>query len=129
MLYICHCTDCQNLAGSAFGMSMPFRRSALELLAGEPGERTFETTEGIVKGTAYCPECGARVWGLNPKYPDLVIGRPGTLDSLKGLEPIAHIWTDSAQPWVTIPDDLVCYPREPDDLEMVRLFKAAHPDG
>jgi len=124
-LHACHCTDCQRLTGSAFVLSMPVRRPAVELLRGEPARVEFETVSGIPRCERYCPACGTRIWSEPQHYPDLLTLRPGTLDDTSWLRPIAHIWTHSAQPWVTIPDDVLRYEKEPDDaLKLVRAWKS-----
>jgi len=57
--------------------------------------------------------------------PQVLNLHPGTLDDPSGLEPVAHIWTRSALPWVVIPPDTLRYPRQPEDfLELVRAWKA-----
>lgn len=130
-LHVCHCTDCQRLTGSAFVLSMPIHRRALERLQGEPSSISFENPEGIRKRDWRCPSCGSRLWGEPPRFPDLFNLRPSTLDDTSWLWPTAHIWTASAQPWVSIPADVLRYDGQPDDpLELVRAWKrrlAANP--
>ena len=116
-LYTCHCTDCQRQGGSAFGMSMTLLKTQFELLSGTP--RIFTKTfpdDGRQKFTRFCADCGTRLWTDFTKGRDVMNVRPGTLDDTRWLTPIAHIWTASAQPWVTIPDCPLNCPGQPADM-------------
>ena len=41
----------------------------------------------------------------------------GTLDNSSSLNPVGHIWTDSAQSWVVIPGDTLSFPKQPLDMQ------------
>ncbi|MDJ0865374.1 MAG: GFA family protein [Myxococcota bacterium] len=123
-LHVCHCTDCQSITGSAFVMTASVRRQSLELLCGEPERLAYETTEGIARCDLRCRNCGTRVWSEPARFPEILSLRPGTLDDTSWLEPIAHIWTASAQPWVPIPEGVRRHERNPDDVfELVRAWR------
>ena len=121
--HICHCTDCQKITGNAFVMSMPIERHTLEILKGKTNDLSIETPEGIRKSSSLCPTCGSRLWSEPAAFPKLLTLRPGTLDDTSWLEPTGHIWTASAQPWVTIPEHVLQYEGEPDIMELVRAWK------
>jgi hypothetical protein len=112
-LHVCHCTDCQTITGSAFVMSMTIHRRSIELLRGEPTLLSFETSDGLRKRHRHCVGCGSQVWSEPAELSDLKILQAGTLDDTSWLEPIAHIWTRSAQPWVEIPTDVLSSPAYP----------------
>lgn len=123
-LHVCHCTDCQRVSGSAFVMSMVTRRVSIELTRGEPARCEFVTPEGIRRVDRRCTRCGCRVWSEPNGLPDLITVRPGTLDDHSWLQPIAHIWTQSAQPWVEISAGTLRYEgNPPDPLELVRAWR------
>jgi hypothetical protein len=42
---------------------------------------------------------------------------PGTLDKTADLQPDVHIWTESAQKWVHIPEDVLQYRQQPDSID------------
>ncbi len=64
------------------------------------------------------------LWGEIDGLPEVLALQPGTLDVTSWLEPVAHIWTSSAQPWVEIPTDVLVYEKQPEDnLELVRAWK------
>ncbi len=52
-----------------------------------------------------------------PKANEAVaILKPGTLDDTSWLHPVGHIWTRSAQQWVSIPADSVIHEGHPSEL-------------
>jgi len=114
-LYACHCTDCQRGTGSAFALSMIVFKSALELRQGDPRTYAVTLSDGRQKHGKFCGECGTRLWGEPPKFPLVVVVQPGTLDDTTSLHPIGHIWTRSAQPWISIPKDTLNFETQPDD--------------
>jgi hypothetical protein len=50
--------------------------------------------------------------------------KAGALDDTSGLQPDAHIWLRSAQPWVSIDRErYACFEAEPDYAKLVQLRK------
>jgi len=122
--YVCHCTDCQKQTSTAFNLSMPVARDAFELVRGEPGRYSVPFSGGRHWEGRYCTACITRVWSEPPKFPAVINLRPGTLDDTSWLRPVGHIWTRSAQPWVTIPSDTLNYEGQPPDMRpMIRAFR------
>lgn len=113
-VYACHCTDCQTLSGSAFGIGVVVREASFTL-TGAP--RLVQRVLGSGRiGTRWtCPDCGVWIGGdprVNPKTGvEQRIIRGGTLDDTSWLRPAAHIWTRSAQPWFVFPTDAVVHAR------------------
>jgi len=123
-LYACHCTDCQKRSGSAFGLSMWVPRSAIELLQGELMRLELRLAGGRASSARLCARCGARLWTEPARRPEIAVLRPGTLDDRSWLEPVAHIWTRSAQPWIRIPQGVATYEQQPADMrELVTLWR------
>jgi len=112
-LLVCHCTYCQTRSGSAFGMSLFLDGDALTITRGEPKIWRRTTDSGRAALTAFCPDCGTLIFGRPEWRPDMLALKPGTLDDRSWLQPDVQIWTRSKQPWVTIPDDAVCFEQQP----------------
>jgi len=122
-LYACHCTDCQRHFGSSFGLSMIVSRTALQLLQGHPKKYAVALPGGLQRHGKFCGECATRLWGEPVKFPQVVVVRPGTLDDTTWLDPVAHIWTRSAQQWVVFPNDALTFETQPEDpLALVNLW-------
>jgi hypothetical protein len=124
-LYACHCTDCQRQTGSSFALSMIVRREALEVVSGQLEQYSVELADGRVKQAHFCSRCSTRLWGPS-SVARLAVLEPGTLDDTSWLNPVGHIWTRSAQPWVVIPDSELSFseqPQEEGSLALVRAWK------
>jgi hypothetical protein len=102
-LIACHCTECQRQSGSAFGMSLIVPRDSFEI-TGEPKVFTRTSDSGNRVDCAFCERCGTRIFHRPQRLPDTLNVKPGTLDDTSWLEPRAHVWTKSKQPWVPIPE-------------------------
>lgn len=105
-LAVCHCTECQRQSGSAFGMSLAVQSGDFRLLSGELAAFTTVCESGRTKRCAFCPSCGTRLY--HQVVEAAISIKPGTLDDTSWLEPDAHYWTKSKQPWVPIPEETRC---------------------
>jgi hypothetical protein len=101
-------------------MSMLFRKDALRLLTGSPKTYTkIFPDDGREKYAKFCGDCGARLWTEFSKFPQILNLKPGTLDDCGWLDPVAHIWLRSAQPWVPIPEGALRFDEQPTDFGAV----------
>jgi hypothetical protein len=112
--YTCHCTDCQARSGSAFTTAMAIPSVALKVTNGEPKE--WRAERGVFK---FCDRCGAHLWVVANVIPDFALVRVGTLDDSSWIAPVAHIWTDSALPWLELGDRLTRFPGQPESPLML----------
>jgi hypothetical protein len=96
---ICHCTDCQMFAGSAFSTSVRAPATAFRL-TGEPKIYVKTADSGTQRAHAFCPECGTRIYAAAPTDPRAFNIRVGTIRQRAELRPRAQFWCRSALPWV-----------------------------
>ena len=118
MLYACHCRDCQQQSSSAFGMSLIVAGDDLLLLKGSDSLRRWDTRgeDGSIKRCYFCPDCGSRIYHASDGKDDNISVKAGSLDDVGWLRPVAHIWLQSAQPWIEIDENAyACFDREPKD--------------
>ena len=99
-LYACHCGECQKQSSSAFGMSLPLRKEAIRVMAGTPSHWMRKAASGAMVDCTFCGVCGTRLFHESERNPGVLVVKPGTLDDTGWLNPIGHIWTASAQPWM-----------------------------
>ena len=124
-IFVCHCSECQKQSGSAFGMGLWLRESGLRRISGElrkwvrrlPSEEQDMVCE-------FCKLCGTRVFHTSDsnRAAGIVSIKPGTLDDTTWLEPLAHIWTARAQPWVTFKPGTKQYEQNPPSLAALGSF-------
>jgi hypothetical protein len=119
-VHACHCTDCQTLSGSAFGMSMVLNRSDVELTKGEVVINDFTASRNRMH-RHHCAACGVAVWFSSPGYEGIIAIKPGTLDDTSSLRPIAHMWAKSAQKWLDLGDSLPVFEEQPTFDELLVL--------
>ena len=109
----CHCTDCQRLSGSAFGMTLVVAEADFRLVQGDVETWSSVSEAGRGKLGAFCPRCGNRIYHKSEWRRNTVSIKPGTLDDTSWLEPDMHIWTRSKQPWVVIPEGVESHEKQP----------------
>ena len=99
-VYACHCTECQRLSASAFGMSAPVPRDAISITSGEPRRWSRTAESGNVVTGVFCPDCGTRLLHESSGMQGLVVVKAGSFDDTSWLHPVGHFWVKSAQPWL-----------------------------
>lgn len=109
---VCHCTDCQKQAGTAFSVVAAWAESDLEV-KGELKTFTGTGTSGNPVYRQFCPDCGSPIASKAPSSAGMVFVKAGTLDDTTWLAPAVHIWCDSKQAWVSIPEGVVAIPKAP----------------
>ncbi len=111
IVHCCHCYWCQRGTGSAFVINALVESDAIELLVGDL--ETVPTTTPSSKGqdVMRCTVCRVAVWSHYAGFGDKVaFVRVGTLDEPGRLPPDIHIYTDSKQAWVILPDTVRSVP-------------------
>ena len=118
-LFVCHCTECQCQAASAFGMALWLQNYEKTLLTGttKSWARTMPSGKKLVG--EFCPSCGTRLFHQVAGQSKIMSVKPGTLDDTQHLVPVAHIWTASAQSWVHIPESALRFSGNPPDFETI----------
>lgn len=109
---VCHCTDCQSLAGTAFRVTAHSFAGLFSLLTGEPKEYVKTGGSGNLRIQAFCPECGSQIYstsvGDGPKTYNI---RMGSIRQRDKLVPTRQIWAQSALHWL---DNLLAVPKYQD---------------
>ena len=110
-VHCCHCRWCQRETGSAFALNALVETARVLLLAGST--EAVETPSASSKGQTIvrCPRCRVAVWSHYAGAGEAVsFVRVGTLDEPDGVPPDIHIYTDSKQPWVVLPEGVPAVP-------------------
>lgn len=109
IVHACHCRQCQRVTGSAFVMNALVEKTQVEILSGEISKHRFPDTSHTA---FFCPECVTYVWSeYTGRFKDCLFVRVGTLDEPDRLPPSVHIFMESKQPWVVIPEDVPSFDR------------------
>ncbi len=96
----CHCSDCQQIAGSAFITGVLVPEGSVEV-SGELKSYRVKADSGNGITRNFCPICGTRIMveleggvGIGVSYT--------TLDDNTWLEPAIEFYTSKAQPWINL---------------------------
>ena len=105
--YACYCHQCQRWSGSAFSLQILVPEAVLSVVG--PIVEYRRTTEDRTSHQRMCGVCHARIYNTNTRRPGVAVIRAGTLDRSEELDCVAHIFTESRQHWITIPDGVPCF--------------------
>ena len=98
---ICHCTDCQNMSGSAFRTLAIVDAATFNLLSGALKTYIKTGDSGNRRTQTFCPECGTPIFAAaadeNPKIMNV---RLGTIRQRGQLAPKVQYWSRSALEWL-----------------------------
>lgn len=108
-LVVCHCSDCQKQAGTAFSVVGVARRDDLRL-SGALQTFSHPGSSGQTVNRKFCGTCGSPVLTdtAAAREQEIIFFKAGTLDHAEDLAPTVHYWTRSAQHWFAIPDGVIC---------------------
>ena len=121
--YACHCTDCRAQSASAFGLSYLIRPDDFFLVSGKLKTYLQSDAESMQKLAAFCGDCGTRVHHASTDPSQLISIKAGALVDISDLTPIAHIWTDSALPWVDFSSGGArCFNTQPREEQLISLW-------
>ena len=114
---VCHCTDCQQLTGSAYRVNVNVPKSKFKLLSGTPKTYVKTAESGNRRVQAFCPNCGTSLYAHalagDPHFRPPIVGlRVGTIVQRDQLPPKTQYWTRSRQHWVTEIETLPVVERE-----------------
>jgi hypothetical protein len=129
LLYTCNCTNCQRASGSAFALNMPVRVRDFHILRGAPKGWHHISPTGAAVTSWFCGDCGGRLYGDRAVRAEIVNLRAGTLDDTAWLIPAAHIFMESAHPWVRPAANAECHETGPADFgSAAEIWRAAWPE-
>jgi hypothetical protein len=123
VVHCCHCRWCQRETGTAFALNAFIESDRVTLLSGKP--ETIDTPSASGKGQLIvrCPACKVAVWshygGLGRRTSYV---RVGTLDNPDACPPDVHIFTESKQPWVVLPEGAEQYPVFYPRTDIARIY-------
>jgi hypothetical protein len=72
-----------------------------------------DTASGAPIERQFCGKCGSPIRSVPSAAPKIIAVKAGSLVHPDSFAPAMHIWTRSALPWVTLPQDLPTYEKDP----------------
>jgi len=109
---ICHCTDCQQLTGSAYRVTVRTLQKDFVLLAGSPATYVKTGDSGAQRAQVFCPNCGSPLYTYGVGNTETYGLRVGCIEQRRELVPRQQIWCRSALDWAMDLGDLPRRERE-----------------
>lgn len=123
--FACHCSDCQQLSGSAYSLGLAFAEGDVKVTAGDLHEWAKQGASGKPSRQYTCPNCATWICTRPESEAGSVIVRPTTLDDHAWFRPVVQLYTRSALPWANMPT-IMSFETQFDDAEtLARLYEAA----
>ncbi len=97
---LCYCTDCQQLSGSAYRLSVSVAAKDFVLRSGRPKFYLKTAESGRRRVQAFCGDCGAPVYSAAEKDPPTYTLRVGALAQRGQLPPRLQQWMRSKPDWL-----------------------------
>lgn len=108
--FVCHCTFCQKVTGSAFYVESLFRKEDVELNEDALSKYQHVSDNSNKKVMVnFCSKCGTTIGLTFERWPDLLAISRGCFDDPNSVEITSHIWTRSAQTGVVLPANIDCF--------------------
>ena len=117
-VFVCHCTDCQTLSGSAFRVNVPAPVSSFKVTRGQPKTYVKLAESGAQRLHGFCADCGTPIYSVAPVNPTIMFLRIGALHQRELLRPTKQIWLRSAVSWTR---DLHSAPGSPEQQALAAL--------
>lgn len=96
---ICHCTDCQNLTGSAYRVSVAANEGSFRVTSGTPSVYVKLGESGSRRAQAFCSNCGSPLYTYDAENPKIYGLRVGCIVERAELVPRRQKWCRSALEW------------------------------
>lgn len=106
-VHCCHCRWCQRESGASFALNALIEGDRVQTITGGVDLVDTPSQSGSGQKIARCPRCRIALWSNYAGAGPLVkFVRVGTLDNPDLLPPDIHIFTQSKQPWIVLPEDI-----------------------
>ena len=99
-VFICNCSDCQKMAGSAIRVNVQVEDSNIKFLTGAATEYTKTAESGHQRAIGFCGKCGTAMYATNAGDGPRLYGlRVFTSNQRDQLVPKGQVWLRSRPHW------------------------------
>ena len=101
---VCHCTNCKQRTGSAFGISAYFRRVDVVASVGNTVVYSFHhAAQNHDQERHFCAVCGTTLFWFLSTLPDLIGIAGGCFGEVELSQPTMSVTHSKKLPWVQLP--------------------------
>jgi hypothetical protein len=97
---ICHCTDCQQLTGSPYRVTVICSAERVRMNGNAPKIYAKKSDNGRMRFQHFCGDCGSPIFTSGEGGADDWGIRWGSIRQRGQLRPARQIWCRSAVPWI-----------------------------
>ncbi len=112
MMGNCHCTDCQQVSGSAYG-TLIFMNESDVTITGEVKSFSHQVDSGNSLIKEFCPNCGSQMFGKNAARPGSLALRAGSINEKEHIKPQFNVYTSRKLDCVTLDDSIPAFEKMP----------------
>lgn len=98
------------------------KKPDVRFIKGSPISHGEIGTSGNPTRRGFCPSCGCSITAFADVFPDVHGICAASLDDPSILKVVAHIWTDSMQPWDVVPEGVAQFGKTPSKDELRELL-------
>jgi len=106
----CHCSMCRRHSGAAYLTYAAYPRDSVRFTQGRPVE--YRSSEAVVR--SHCAVCGSPLTYVSAADPGTVWLTVGSLDDPDAVQPTEHWHVATKLRWVSLDDDLLQWPGDPE---------------
>ena len=122
LTWICHCRECQRFTGGGGMTNVVFEKKDVHFTKGKPISKGEIGTSGGPTRRGFCASCGCSLTAQADIFPEVHGICASAFDDPSILKVVAHIWTDSMQPWDFLPDGVASFGTTPTMEELGALL-------
>ncbi|WP_409432216.1 GFA family protein [Litorimonas sp. RW-G-Af-16] len=108
----CHCTDCQQVSGSAFA-TLVFVKEDAVTITGETKRFEHGVDSGNKLTKDFCTTCGSQMFGGNVGRPGMVALKAGSINEKEHIKPQFNVYASRKLDCVILDDTIPAFDKMP----------------
>jgi hypothetical protein len=112
MMGNCHCTDCQQVSGSAYATPI-FMNEENVNIQGEVKSFSHKVDSGNTLIKEFCPTCGSQMFGKNAARPGSLALKAGSINEKDYIKPQFNVFASRKLECVTLDDSIPAFETMP----------------
>ena len=109
---ICHCTDCQQISGSAFATLLFVKDEDIKI-TGETKRFEHKVDSGNTLTKDFCPTCGSQMFGGNVGRPGMTAIKAGGINEKDHIQPQFNVYVSSKAPCTILDETIPAFDKMP----------------
>ena len=108
----CHCTDCQQVTGSAFA-TLVFMEEKDVKVTGATKKFEHAVDSGNILINHFCPNCGAQMFSSGNGRPGMIGLRAGQINDKDEIKPQFNVYASSRLPCTILDENIPAFEKMP----------------